>query len=166
MKIIYIPRKCKSIFIFLYVVFNLGSLFGYGNSGYYPGNNRPNTGYFPNTGYYPSSSGGYYPNTGWNGGSYPTTNVGSGYYPTNTYYPSTGSGTNILGGGNGGYGGYGGNGGFRQYSGYWEPNYMGQRNRGFGYYTNTDLYGLPKANSDRYASIDRNRMPNSFRGYD
>ena len=62
-----------------------------------------------------------------------------GYYPNNNYYPPT---TNVLGGGYGGYGGYGGNGGLRQYYGYWDPNYVGRRNRGYGYYENSNTYGF------------------------
>ncbi|XP_073837471.1 uncharacterized protein isoform X1 [Musca autumnalis] len=165
---------------------NLGSLLG--GNGYYPSNTRPNYypsngGFYPSTGYYPNSpnSGGYYPSTGY----YPTTgsypyptntypnsgypnagwNSGGSYYPTNTYYPS-GTGTNILGG-NGGYGGYGGNGGLPQYSGYWNPNYHGRRNLGYGYYKNTDRYGLPKLT--KAASYNSHQesdcIPQSHRGY-
>ncbi|XP_060654080.1 prisilkin-39 isoform X1 [Drosophila nasuta] len=133
-------------------LFNLGSLFGQGTG--YPnyGYNYPSYGYNNyNTGYYNRPSTGYYPNTGYY---YPNTNyygsTGGSYYPSTSsgYYPSTGSGyyptTNILGtAGYGGYGGYGGNGGLRQYSGYWQPDYTGQRNRGYGYYRQTDRYGLP-----------------------
>ncbi|XP_058986391.1 prisilkin-39 isoform X1 [Musca domestica] len=169
---------------------NLGGLLGGGNA-YYPSNTRPNyypsnNGFYPSTGYYPSN-GGFYPSTGYyptTGGNYPTNgyyptnsypnsgypssgwnNAGS-YYPTNTYYPS-GTGTNILPG-NGGYGGYGGNGGLRQYSGYWNPNYHGRRNLGYGYYKNTDRYGLPKLKSKaQYTSRqDADCMPHSYRGYD
>ncbi|KAI8126274.1 hypothetical protein CVS40_3617 [Lucilia cuprina] len=144
---------------------NLGGLFGYGNSGYYPNYNRP--GYYPNY----NTNGGFYPNYNTNGGFYPSigkypiTNTG-GYYPNNNYYPNTGTGTNILGGGYGGYGGYGGNGGLQQYSGYWDPNYSGRRNLGYGYYRNTDIYGLPKATSDQYGSRERDRVSYSYRGYE
>lgn len=126
---------------FNFLVLNLGSLLGYGNTGYYPNYNRP--GYYPNYNY----NTGYYPSVG----KYPSTGT---YYPNNNYYPPSGPGTNILGGGGGygGYGGYGGNGGLQQYYGYWNPSYTGQRNLGYGYYSNTDQYGLPKytTNSQYY----------------
>ncbi|XP_017058870.1 prisilkin-39 isoform X1 [Drosophila ficusphila] len=141
-------------------LFNLfGTGTGYPNYGY--NYNRPTTGYYPgyNTNYYGSS--GYYPGSGY----------GSTYYPsygTNTYYSTQGYNyptssyptTNILGsqGGYGGYGGYGGNGGLRQYSGYWQRDYQGQRNRGYGYYDDTDRYGLPLSRDRAYGS-------NSYRGY-
>ncbi|XP_065360133.1 uncharacterized protein LOC135954016 [Calliphora vicina] len=135
---------------------NLGSLFGYGNNGY-PNYNRPN--YYPNY----NTNGGFYPSTG----KYPITNNG-GYYPNNNYYPpTTGTGTNILGGsGYGGYGGYGGNGGLQQYYGYLDPNYSGRRNLGYGYYTNTNSYGLPKTTNDHYGSRERDRVTYSYRGYE
>ncbi|KAM7357187.1 uncharacterized protein ACRADG_002658 [Cochliomyia hominivorax] len=128
---------------------NLANLFGYGNTGYYPNYNRPGY-YYPNYNY--NTNAGYYPSSG----KYPVTNTGT-YYPNSNYYPTTGTGTNILGGGYGGYGGYGGNGGLQQYYGYWNPNYTGQRNLGYGYYTNTDQYGLPKYSTDRVSY--------SYRGY-
>uniref|UniRef100_A0A1L8EIS6 Putative secreted protein n=1 Tax=Haematobia irritans TaxID=7368 RepID=A0A1L8EIS6_HAEIR len=175
---------------------NLGGLLGGGS--YYPNNNRPN--YYPNSGGYYPNSGGYYPNSGGfypSTGSYPTngyypTNYPSngyypssaypnsgypysttygnaGYYPSSTYYPT--SGTNMLGGtGNGGYGGYGGNGGLHQYYGYWNPNYVGRRNLGYGYYKNTDRYGLPKLIKEhRYNSARQETegmTSRSCRGYD
>ncbi|EDX09321.1 prisilkin-39 isoform X1 [Drosophila simulans] len=114
----------------------------YGSSGYYPGSGYGSTTYYPNQGSYGSA--GYYPTQGYN------------YYSTSSY-PTT----NILGsqgGGYGGYGGYGGNGGFRQYSGYWQRDYQGQRNRGYGYYDDTDRLGLP-------ISRDRSYGSSSYRGY-
>ncbi|TDG47127.1 hypothetical protein AWZ03_006392 [Drosophila navojoa] len=148
---------------------NLGGLFGQGSG--YPnyGYNYPNygysTGYYnrPNTGYYPSSGAGYYPSSTYNGaGFYPST--GGGYYPSSGYYPTT----NILGtSGYGGYGGYGGNGGLRQYSGYWQPEYSGQRYRGYGYYRNTDRYGLPIARErDYYRDRGSYGSYGGYRGYD
>ncbi|XP_013116141.1 prisilkin-39 isoform X1 [Stomoxys calcitrans] len=177
---------------------NLGGLLGGG--GYYPNNNRPayypNSGYYPTGGYYPSSGGfypstggyanngyyptntnyptnGYYPNSAYPNNGYPYSSTSwnnAGYNPSSTYYPSTG--TNILGGtGNGGYGGYGGNGGLRQYNGYWNPNYVGRRNLGYGYYKNTDRYGLPKlVKEHRYGGgggrQESDQVPHSYRGYD
>ncbi|KAH8378757.1 hypothetical protein KR009_001231, partial [Drosophila setifemur] len=135
---------------------------GYPNYGY--NYNRPNYGYnypsypsYTNTGY---GSSNYYPNTGYYGSSnyYPSQTYGSTNYYPNSGYPTT----NILGSqgaGYGGYGGYGGNGGFRQYSGYWQPEYQGQRNRGYGYYSDTDRFGLPMSRDRSYGS-------NSYRGYD
>ncbi|TMW48061.1 hypothetical protein DOY81_006852 [Sarcophaga bullata] len=80
-----------------------------------------------------------YPNPNRYPTKYPAVYPG-GYYPNNNYYPPT---TNVLGGGGyGGYGGYGGNGGLRQYYGYWDPNYVGQRNRGYGYYQHSNTYGF------------------------
>ncbi|XP_015043111.2 prisilkin-39 isoform X1 [Drosophila pseudoobscura] len=150
---------------------------GYPNYGYnyqrptYPGYNYGynNNGYYGNSGsYYPTSGGSYYPTT--SGSYYPTT--GGSYYPTTGGYPSTGGSyyptTNILGsqGGYAGYGGYGGNGGLRQYSGYWQRDYQGQRNRGYGYYENTDRLGLPE---HRQQTPDRSYgygSSSSYRGYD
>ncbi|XP_053953196.1 prisilkin-39 [Anastrepha ludens] len=163
-------------------LFNLGSLFGqtpgygYGNGyGYGYGNNYyPNKNNYYPTSTYPSSSypSNYYPiSSSWsgsNGGYYPATGgYGYTYGSTGTgYYPNTGTGTNILGG-NGGYGGYGGNGGLNQYYGYWNPNYAGQRNRGYGYYANTDRYGLPRYDggyNDR-PYVGRG-IYGAYRGYD
>lgn len=169
----------------LFKVLNLGSLFGqqqggYPNYGYqYPSygysyNNGYNYGYSrPSTGYYPSTGTGYYPSTNYgNSGYYPSTGAGVGgsgyYYPSSggAYYPTT----NILGssGGYGGYGGYGGNGGLRQYSGYWQPDYNGQRNRGYGYYSQTDRFGLPPAARERDRDYNyRDRVyGGGYRGYD
>ncbi|XP_070142081.1 keratin-associated protein 19-2 isoform X1 [Drosophila kikkawai] len=137
---------------------------GYPSYGY--NYNRPTTGYYPgypNTNYYGNSN--YYPGSGYGSSSfYPSQGYGStNYYPSQGYYPSSGyyPTTNILGtqgGGYGGYGGYGGNGGFRQYSGYWQRDYQGQRNRGYAYYDDTDRYGLP-------LSRDRGYGSSSYRGY-
>ncbi|XP_022222775.2 prisilkin-39 isoform X1 [Drosophila obscura] len=154
-----------------------GYNYGYNNNGYY-GNSGSN---YPTPGsYYPTTGGSYYPTTG--GSYYPTT--GGSYYPTTGGYPNTGGSyyptTNILGsqGGYAGYGGYGGNGGLRQYSGYLQRDYQGQRNRGYGYYENTDRLGLPE---HRQQSPDRsygysgygssngsgsNYGSSSYRGYD
>uniref|UniRef100_A0A6P4F1P5 Prisilkin-39 isoform X1 n=1 Tax=Drosophila rhopaloa TaxID=1041015 RepID=A0A6P4F1P5_DRORH len=146
-------------------LFGTGS--GYPNYGY--NYNRPTNGYYPgyNTNYYSSSSG-YYPSSGYGSASY---YPNQGGYVSSNYYPSQGYGsvnyyptssyptTNILGsqgGGYGGYGGYGGNGGLRQYSGYWQRDYQGQRNRGYGYYDDTDRFGLP---------YSRDRASNFYRGY-
>ncbi|KAH8270606.1 hypothetical protein KR018_012220 [Drosophila ironensis] len=133
---------------------------GYPNYGY--NYNRPSTGYYPSYPNYPSyyGSSNYYPNTGYYGSSnyYTNQGYGSNYYPGSGggYYPST----NILGTqGYGGYGGYGGNGGLRQYSGYWQRDYQGQRNRGYGYYSDTDRFGLPVSGDRSYGSY-------SYRGYD
>ncbi|EDW69723.2 prisilkin-39 isoform X1 [Drosophila virilis] len=138
--------------------------YGY-NTGYY---NRPNNGYYPSTGYYPGNTynggSGYYGNTGGSGyypstgGSYYPSTGGSGYYPSSGYYPTT----NILG--TAGYGGYGGNGGLRQYAGYWQPEYSGQRYRGYGYYQDTDRFGLPPARERDYYR-DRSNY-GGYRGYD
>ncbi|EDV40343.1 uncharacterized protein Dana_GF10461, isoform A [Drosophila ananassae] len=134
------------------------NLFGSGYPNYGYNYNRPSNGYYPSYPSYGSSN--YYPNTGYYGSS----NVYSsqGYVPNNyysgssSYYPTT----NILGTqGYGGYGGYGGNGGLRQYSGYWQRDYQGQRNRGYGYYSDTDRYGLPQSRNRSYGSY-------SYRGYD
>uniref|UniRef100_W8BT41 Prisilkin-39 n=1 Tax=Ceratitis capitata TaxID=7213 RepID=W8BT41_CERCA len=171
-------------------LFNLGSLFGqnpgygYGNgygNNYYPSTYRPTTYYPYKTNYYPTNAypSNYYPsNSGWSGSNYPNYASSSGYYPsaggygynygsTGTgYYPGTSTGTNILGG-NGGYGGYGGNGGLPQYYGYWNPEYSGQRNRGYGYYANTDRYGLPRYDggyNDR--PYDGRGGYGTYRGYD
>lgn len=168
---------------------NLGSLFGQSASGYpnygypsYPnygynynqgynyGYSRPSTAYYTSTGYYPNNYGGsgsYYPSTVGSGYYYPSS--GNGYYPStgNGYYPTT----NILGtAGYGGYGGYGGNGGLRQYSGYWQPDYSGQRNRGYGYYAQTDRFGLPPMRERDYNYRDRGQSygggGGGYRGYD
>ncbi|XP_037719921.1 shematrin-like protein 1 isoform X1 [Drosophila subpulchrella] len=148
-------------------LFGTGAGSGYPNYGYTY--NRPTNGYYPgyNTNYYGSSSSGFYPSTGYgsatyypNQGSYGSSN----YIPTQgypQYYSNSYPTTNILGsqgGGYGGYGGYGGNGGLRQYSGYWQRDYQGQRNRGYGYYDDTDRFGLP-------FSRDRGYGSNSYRGY-
>uniref|UniRef100_A0A1B0G365 Uncharacterized protein n=1 Tax=Glossina morsitans morsitans TaxID=37546 RepID=A0A1B0G365_GLOMM len=80
------------------------------------------------------------------------------------YYPVDARETNLPGRASKGYGGYGGNGGLRQYYGYWQPDYQGQRNRGYGYYTNTDYYGLPRSQQaarGQYINAVRN-----YRGYD
>ncbi|KAH8361639.1 hypothetical protein KR084_012010 [Drosophila pseudotakahashii] len=151
-------------------LFGTGS--GYPNYGY--NYNRPTNGYYPgqNTNYYGSSSG-YYPGSGYGSNTfYP--NQGSYGYGSSNYYPTQGYNyystssyptTNILGSqggsgynGYGGYGGYGGNGGLRQYSGYWQRDYQGQRNRGYGYYDDTDRFGLP-------SSRDRGYSSSSYRGY-
>ncbi|XP_067647455.1 keratin-associated protein 19-2 [Eurosta solidaginis] len=161
-----------------------GYPYGYGTdrpSTYYPTNTYSN-GYYPNR--YPASSssgwsGSNYPNYAYNGGGYYGngaggygTSYGTGYYPTNTgaaaggYYPGS-QGTNILGG-NGGYGGYGGNGGLNQYYGYKNPLYSGQRNRGYGYYKNTDRYGLPRYDggyNDR-PYVGGRSVYGAYRGYD
>ncbi|XP_017485200.1 PREDICTED: prisilkin-39-like [Rhagoletis zephyria] len=147
-------------------------------TGTYPSNNYPGNYYPVNSGWsgsnYPNyaTNGGYYPSTGGYGYNYGSTgtgyspSTGTGYYPnTGTgYYPNTG--TNILGG-NGGYGGYGGNGGLNQYYGYGNPLYAGQRNRGYGYYADTDRYGLPRYDggyNDR-PYVGRGAY-GSYRGYD
>uniref|UniRef100_A0A1A9VF92 Uncharacterized protein n=1 Tax=Glossina austeni TaxID=7395 RepID=A0A1A9VF92_GLOAU len=80
------------------------------------------------------------------------------------YYPADARETNYPGRASKGYGGYGGNGGLRQYYGYWQPDYQGQRNRGYGYNTNTDYYGLPRSQQaarGQYINALRN-----YRGYD
>ncbi|XP_037935453.1 prisilkin-39-like [Teleopsis dalmanni] len=153
-------------------LFNPNYGYNYGTSSY--PSYRP-TYYYPTTGsYYPTTGGNYYPSTSWTGSSYPNVyynNPGS-YYPSTsgTYYPTSGyypTGTNILGG-NGGYGGYGGNGGLGQYYGYWNKDYTGARNRGYGYYTDTDRYGLPtRDRSDYYGrEMDRDYGRGSYRGFD
>uniref|UniRef100_A0A1B0A2F1 Uncharacterized protein n=1 Tax=Glossina pallidipes TaxID=7398 RepID=A0A1B0A2F1_GLOPL len=80
------------------------------------------------------------------------------------YYPADARETNLPGRASKGYGGYGGNGGLRQYYGYWQPDYQGQRNRGYGYYTNTDYYGLPR--SQQAARGQYINALRSYRGYD
>ncbi|KAI9587118.1 hypothetical protein GQX74_002965 [Glossina fuscipes] len=80
------------------------------------------------------------------------------------YYAADARETNLAERTSKGYGGYGGNGGLRQYYGYWQPDYQGQRNRGYGYYTNTDYYGLPRSQHGtrgQYINALRN-----YRGYD
>uniref|UniRef100_A0A1A9X2X7 Uncharacterized protein n=1 Tax=Glossina brevipalpis TaxID=37001 RepID=A0A1A9X2X7_9MUSC len=102
-------------------------------------------------------------------GNYPFNNKDNyqGYNSTKTwicYLPDTRDANLAAGGINGGYGGYGGNGGLRQYYGYWQPDYQGQRNRGYGYYTNSNYYGLPRPQYGRSGQyVDAIR---SYRGYD
>ncbi|KAL9909360.1 uncharacterized protein ACN427_004566 [Glossina fuscipes fuscipes] len=103
-------------------------------------------------------------------GNYPFNSRGNyqAHNPTVTcsrlYYAADARETNLAERTSKGYGGYGGNGGLRQYYGYWQPDYQGQRNRGYGYYTNTDYYGLPRSQHGtrgQYINALRN-----YRGYD
>lgn len=116
------------------------------NRGPYNGYNGYN--YNGYGGYNNGYGGGY---NGYNGGGYGGYNGGGGYY----------QGSNQLGGfgGYGGYGGYSGNGGLPSYLGYYDQDYQGHRNLGYGYHRGTDAFGFFRP---------REPIPrvNGFRGYD
>lgn len=111
-------------------VFDLSSLFNNNRRPY----NGQNGGGYPNYNY--NGGGGYNGYNGFGGNN-------GGYGGNNGGY--NGLGTNFIGqGGYGGYGGFGGNGGLPSYYGYNTNDYYGNRNIGYGYYSNTNLNGFPR----------------------